>query len=444
MARPICFMVMPFGIKSSGLRSVKAPALINFDSLWEKALYPSIFNLGYTPVRADQDLGSKIIDEMLERLALSDLVVADLTIPNANVYYEVGVRHGMRDTGCVLISADWSKPLFDVAQFRQVRYPLTKEVISDEDAKILIELFTDNISQYLGSKTPLHEFTDYPNIDIDKANSFKGFVNELCDFQGKIRAAKIASDADQKILADKIIEEYSSNPNILKVVALEIIYLLRDISAPNQAIEFISSLNSDLKKYPPVVEQYALLLSHTSDELAAVSALTALIDSQGPTTERLGLLGGRCKRLYDSSQSSKDKIKFLNLAINYYMEGMYLDLNEYYCSSNLPRLLRIRNTAGDCELAARVATQILISCEAALSRGNADDWVKPTLLCSAFDSGSLELASDLVVQIEQEGPIDWKLRTLLQDLEKSLEFIDDPYKNQFQGLLFQLQALVDQ
>lgn len=48
-----------------------------------------------------------------------------MTIPNGNVYYEVGVRHAAKKTGCVLLAADWSKQLFDVAQMRTVRYPLS-------------------------------------------------------------------------------------------------------------------------------------------------------------------------------------------------------------------------------------------------------------------------------------------------------------------------------
>ena len=105
-------MVMPFGTKDTRAQP-PAPAKINFNSLWEKALYPALYDLGYQPVRADQDLGALIIQEMLERLYFSDLVVADLTIPNGNVYYEIGIRHAARQRGCVLISADWSGALFD-------------------------------------------------------------------------------------------------------------------------------------------------------------------------------------------------------------------------------------------------------------------------------------------------------------------------------------------
>ena len=115
MAQQICFMVMPFGVKPTGLARGQGPTKVDFDSLWQNALKPLIEDLGYTPFRADADTGALIINEMIERLAYSDIVVADISIPNANVYYEIGIRHAARSTGCVLVSADWARPVFDLS-----------------------------------------------------------------------------------------------------------------------------------------------------------------------------------------------------------------------------------------------------------------------------------------------------------------------------------------
>lgn len=54
--RPICFMVMPFGVKPTGLGPGEGPAKIDFQSLWFDALEPAIADLGYEPVRADEEL----------------------------------------------------------------------------------------------------------------------------------------------------------------------------------------------------------------------------------------------------------------------------------------------------------------------------------------------------------------------------------------------------
>ena len=131
--RPICCVVMPFRTKDTNAPP-PAPASVNLDALWQKALRPVLEELGYQPVRADQDLGALIVKEMIERLYFSDLVLADMTLPNGNVYYEVGIRHAARQDGRVLVSADLSKTLFDVDQMRQVRYPLPEGDIGDATA----------------------------------------------------------------------------------------------------------------------------------------------------------------------------------------------------------------------------------------------------------------------------------------------------------------------
>src|SRR5580700_8905875 len=141
MPRPICFMIMPYGTKTtSALPGSAAPDKVDFDRLWEAALRPAIDKAGYEPVRANEDIGALIIQEMIERLAISDLVLADVSIPNGNVYYEVGIRHAAQRQGCIMTGALWSKPLFDIDQMRQIRYPLPTESISDETAGEIMKI----------------------------------------------------------------------------------------------------------------------------------------------------------------------------------------------------------------------------------------------------------------------------------------------------------------
>ena len=94
-----CFMVMPFGRKATQAEPGKGPAEVDFNALWDKAYFPLLEELGYRPIRADQETGSLIVNQMLERLYFSDLVLADLTIPNGNVHYEIGVRHAAKADG---------------------------------------------------------------------------------------------------------------------------------------------------------------------------------------------------------------------------------------------------------------------------------------------------------------------------------------------------------
>src|SRR4051812_34848710 len=125
MADTVAFMVMPFGKKPTGKSGSEVPDAVDFDQLWYRVHKPVLEGLGYQAVRADADVGAFIIAEMIQRLAVADLVLADLSLANANVYYEVGVRQAAKERGCVLVAAEWSDPVFDLKQLRRLHYPLT-------------------------------------------------------------------------------------------------------------------------------------------------------------------------------------------------------------------------------------------------------------------------------------------------------------------------------
>ena len=122
-------------------------------------------------MRADQDLGAAIIKEMIERLAISDLVIADVTTPNGNVYYEIGVRHAAKATDCVMIAADWTRPLFDINQMRQVRYPLPTESVDDDTAEQIQKILVESVPSLARGQSPVFEFLPgFPNTDPRRAS----------------------------------------------------------------------------------------------------------------------------------------------------------------------------------------------------------------------------------------------------------------------------------
>lgn len=77
-------------------------------------------------VRADEVSAPGVINtDILTRLMHSDVVVADITFPNPNVYYELGIRHAVRP-GTILIRGSDAKPTpFDVANLRYTPYENT-------------------------------------------------------------------------------------------------------------------------------------------------------------------------------------------------------------------------------------------------------------------------------------------------------------------------------
>jgi hypothetical protein len=112
---------MPFGTK----KDPGGGPDIDFDAVYEQGIQPAIGDAGMEAVRADEERTGGIIHKaMFERLLLCDYAVADLTAANANVYYELGVRHAVRPATTLPIFAERQKLLFDVEYLRALPYKL--------------------------------------------------------------------------------------------------------------------------------------------------------------------------------------------------------------------------------------------------------------------------------------------------------------------------------
>ena len=90
------FIVRPFGTQQG----------IDFNRVSDRLISPVLERLnivgGTTEVIA---WAGNIRVDMFERLALADIVIADISIHNANVFYELGIRHSLRPRTTILIRA---------------------------------------------------------------------------------------------------------------------------------------------------------------------------------------------------------------------------------------------------------------------------------------------------------------------------------------------------
>ena len=119
--KPLCFVLMPFGDKPDPTGGKN----IDFNRIYEQGIRPAIDDAGMEPIRADEEKTGGIIHQpMFERLLLCDFAIADLTTANANVFYELGVRHTARPATTVTIFATRQPIPFDVNFLRSLPYDL--------------------------------------------------------------------------------------------------------------------------------------------------------------------------------------------------------------------------------------------------------------------------------------------------------------------------------
>ncbi|HET7528295.1 MAG TPA: tetratricopeptide repeat protein, partial [Burkholderiaceae bacterium] len=118
MIKPHAFVAMPFGIKPS-----PEGVPIDFDRVYAELIRPALEDAGCEVFRADEEQrAGDIRTDMFQELLVADLVVADLTLANPNVWYELGVRHALRARGVVLVQGPRATQPFDIYTDRKLRY----------------------------------------------------------------------------------------------------------------------------------------------------------------------------------------------------------------------------------------------------------------------------------------------------------------------------------
>lgn len=128
-----CFVIMPIGRKPI---PGEPDRLYDFDKVYRAVIEPAVENASLSPYRADQETASGVIHtQMFKSLRDEALVLADLSLDNPNVYYELGVRHVMKPSGTILICQKRSHLPFDIALSRVIYYEYDGTSFDVEEAK---------------------------------------------------------------------------------------------------------------------------------------------------------------------------------------------------------------------------------------------------------------------------------------------------------------------
>lgn len=122
-----CFVISPIGESGSEIRK-------RSDQILKHVIDPAADACGYKAVRADQIAEPGLItSQVIQHVVQDDLVIADLSDRNPNVYYELAVRHAIRKPLVQIIRKGEPLP-FDVAGLRTVLID-HKDLDSVETAK---------------------------------------------------------------------------------------------------------------------------------------------------------------------------------------------------------------------------------------------------------------------------------------------------------------------
>lgn len=181
----ICFVAMPFGIKLVGNREV------DFDFIYSTIFVPAIAATplpegGYlVPRRTDDDFFSAQIDvDMFQYLEYSRLTLADISGLNANVFYELGVRHRAHSAGTVIFRQVSAPIPFDVDHIKAFPYEYEPEAQLSEARALITRVLTESL---------IHNRLDSPvQIALAAQRALGGGIDKLLkEAENAIRARNL-------------------------------------------------------------------------------------------------------------------------------------------------------------------------------------------------------------------------------------------------------------
>jgi len=383
---PFCFVLMPFGRKSDS-----AGKSIDFDAVYREVIKPAVAEAGLEPFRADEELTGGIIQKtMFERLVLCDYAVADLTLANANVFYELGVRHAARSWSTVSIYADTSRLPFDVADLRMIHYSIGADGLPErvDEAREAIKRMLKAASREPAPDSPLFQLLEgYPRVAHEKTDVFRQRVQIAANQKDRLRRARDlgreqGATAGRAAVA-RAEEELTDLAACEAGVLADLLLSYRAVSAWSDMVRLVDAMPQPISRTVLVQEQYAFALNRLGESQRAQEVLEALIEGHGPSSETLGLLGRVLKDRWERAAREGDDASsaFLDEAIDAYRRGFEADFRDAYPGINAVTLMEIRDP-GDPEVA-RLAAVVGYAAERRLVTGKPDYWNYATLLEAA-------------------------------------------------------------
>jgi hypothetical protein len=405
---------MPFGPKTD-----PAGAVINFDAVYEQVIRPAIEDSGLDPIRADEEMTGGIIHKpMFERLVLCDYAVADLTTANANVFYELGVRHAVRPWSTVLIFAENARLPFDVAPLRALPYRLRHGKPADargaRDA--LVERLRSAKKRTQDSPVfQLLNWTAVPEIAHMKTDSFRDGVEYSAKRKSELAKARDAGPDAVERLRD-IEQSLGDIAHNEAGVVIDLFLSYRDLKAWTDMIRLAESMDPALRDTVMVQEQLGLALNRAERGEEAEQVLKTLIARRGPSSETYGILGRVYKDRWQAAVAKRDASAkgLLDNAIDAYRRGFEADMRDAFPGINTVTLMELREPPDPRRLV--LTTVVRYAVERKMANKEPDYWDHATLLELAVLAHDQSAAADALSAALAARPKPWMRETTAGNL----------------------------
>ena len=393
---------MPFGQKPDP--SGGPP--IDFNRVYDAALRPGIEEAGMEPIRADEErTGGIIHTPMFERLLLCDYALADLTTANANVFYELGVRHTARPATTLTIYAQHQPIPFDVNFLRSMPYDLGEQNVFDDDHAAALRTAVTNRLIELRDVATSSEAVDSPvfqllrewqpgDIARLKTDLFRERVQANEEMKsrlgavrqnGKTKSGRAGAASDLAAIRS----ELEPLDGVEAATLVDTLLTYRALEDWDRMIGLFEEFPKALKRQVLVREQLGFAYNrragatgNAADRAEALRILKAVEQQQGASSETCGLIGRIHKDRWLEAVEADDSAArgHLKNAIEAYRRGFVADPRDGYPGINLVTLLDVQGTEKSITEKDRFVPVVRFAAEQRLAGPQPDYWDHATML----------------------------------------------------------------
>ena len=344
--RPHAFVIMPFGKKKGGDGSI-----YDFNVIYTQLIKPTLEMAGFEAFRADEETTSgDILTDMFQELLLADLCIVDMSIDNANVFYELGIRHAFRKRGIVHIQAGRAYMPFDIFNVRTIPYHITPEgvpdpIFLDKDKVAIARVTRDTWASDIDAiHSPVFNILTglvEPERQTLRTPLATGFWREYNEWRQRVTIAQ-----RQKRIGDiLLLTEEIKNPLIKEEAIAEAGRALASMGRYELALDQYRKGLEINSRNPFFRREEAFHLNRLGKVDEAIVKIEGILTNNVSDSEAISYLGRIYKEMWQDSwkwvenpekrlRTAFDSYHWLIRAIETYMRGYRINLNNTYPGVN--------------------------------------------------------------------------------------------------------------
>jgi hypothetical protein len=430
-----CYVAIPFGVKTDA-----AGTSIDFDAIFTEAIRPAVENTGMECRRLqDMPIGLLWQKELFAAILGSDLMIADISLHNANVMYELGIRHALRRGRTLVIMASGPPVPSNIGFTRVLIYsPDSQGRLSQsaaEEFRSRLQTEIRESRERVISDSPLYDF--FPDLQVELPaqirTEFRHRAYQRIAKRETLRPGFLQSQSETFAQVARVEEQVRAEPDADPYAYLDLLRRYRDLSDWDQLLRLAAEAPLEVRRAPETVRLQAQALNRRrqpGDQDRAIAMIEQLIAETGGDSESFGLLGLIHKDRFESR--SADGIigpaarESLDRAINAYRAGFQKDSSDYYAGLNAVMLMLQRNTEGDLAEVESMLPQVRASVAANIASESAGLWEHVASMQLAAAARDWSAAEDAARTARTLAPQTWLLKAARQDLAALAPSMQDP------------------